>query len=91
MNRRTKHEIFYEILNAAMNKIKPTNLKSRANLNYIMMTERLNDLKDMGLIEEVDATEHEQRSDARTKIYYQTTESGRAYCKELKRIVLVTD
>lgn len=79
MRRRDKHDIAVDILKAAKIPIRKTHFMYKARLSYAQLDRYLGLMMENGLIEN-----HRVEGKRRYEIYYQTTEKGLDFLKNLE-------
>jgi len=82
--RRSKHQIIYDILTLISNKggkVKPTHILYGGNLSHDRLKKYLKELIDAGFIEQVKE---------KTKTFYTITEKGYKFIEEFKKIEEMT-
>ena len=79
--KRSAEELQRELLDRALEPIKPTTLMYISNMSWVSMNRHLNTLEELGLITRLDPTPED---DCRTKVLLQTTAKGVAYLKMIR-------
>ncbi len=82
--RRSKHQIIYDILNLISQKggkVKPTHILYGGNLSHDRLKKYLQELIDAGFIEKIDE---------KGKTFYQLAEKGYKFMEEFKKIEEMT-
>ena len=84
VERRSKHEIIYDILNLISSKggkVKPTHILYGGNLSHDRLKKYLKELIDAGFISQIDEKNH---------TYYILTDKGYKFIEEFKKIEEMT-